>query len=162
MLIKYSGDLKSDHLKSGNIWNPDFLKVGFQMVRFSNGRALAINHSKSGRFCPDFKWFLTKWRPFVRISNGWASGFQIPFEIQTICNPTCFGPFEIQTRSDFRSPLYLNTRLVRFSNDRFLSSCQIVRYSEENRTEKGCEVQNVCFQIIHQITWLYHLNTRHP
>ena len=105
-LVTYSGDLKSDHLKSGNIWNPDFLKVGFQMVRFSNGRALAINHSKSGRFCPDFKWFLTKWRPFVRISNGWASGFQIPFEIQTICNPTCFGPFEIQTRSDFRSPLY--------------------------------------------------------
>ena len=51
--------------------------------------------------------FWTKWRPFVWISNGWASGFQIPFEIQTICNPTCFGPFEIQTRSDFRSPLYL-------------------------------------------------------
>ena len=23
------------------IWNPDFLKVGSQMVRFSNGRALA-------------------------------------------------------------------------------------------------------------------------
>ena len=110
--IYYSGDLKSDHLKSGNIWNPDFLKVGFQMVRFSNGRALAINHSKSGRFCPDFKWFLTKWRPFVRISNGWASGFQIPFEIQTICNPTCFGPFEIQTRSDFRSPLYLHSSVV--------------------------------------------------
>ena len=39
---KYSGDLKSDHLKSGNIWNTDFLKVGFQMVRFSNGRDLAI------------------------------------------------------------------------------------------------------------------------
>ena len=25
-------DLKSEHSKSGNIWNPDFLKVGFQMV----------------------------------------------------------------------------------------------------------------------------------
>ena len=28
----YCGDLKSDHLKSGNIGNPDFLKVGFQVV----------------------------------------------------------------------------------------------------------------------------------
>ena len=28
----YSRDLKSYHLKYGNIWNPDFLKVGFQMV----------------------------------------------------------------------------------------------------------------------------------
>ena len=38
----YSGDLKFNHSKSGNIWNPDSLNVGFQMVRFSNGRALAI------------------------------------------------------------------------------------------------------------------------
>ena len=29
---KYSGDLKSDHLKSRNFQNPDFVKVGFQMV----------------------------------------------------------------------------------------------------------------------------------
>ena len=64
------------------------------------------DHSKSRRFCPDFKWFLTKWRQFVRISNGWALGFQMPFKIQTICNPTSFGPFEIQTRSDYRSLLY--------------------------------------------------------
>ena len=28
----YSGDLKSNHLKSGNIQNPDFLKVIFKMV----------------------------------------------------------------------------------------------------------------------------------
>ena len=34
---EYSGDLKS-----GNIWNWDFLKVGFQMIRFSNGWALAM------------------------------------------------------------------------------------------------------------------------
>ena len=30
--ISYSGDLKSDHTKSGNIQNSDFLKVGFQIV----------------------------------------------------------------------------------------------------------------------------------
>ena len=34
---------ESDHSKSRNIWNPNFLKVGFQMVRFSNGRALAMD-----------------------------------------------------------------------------------------------------------------------
>ena len=33
----YTGDLKSR-----NIWNLDFLKVGFQMILFSNGRALAM------------------------------------------------------------------------------------------------------------------------
>ena len=103
---QYSGDLKSNHLKSGTNWNPDFLKVGFQMIRFSNSRALAINHSKIWTFLSGFQMVFDKMAAFVRISNGWASGFQIPFEIQTICNPTCFGPFEIQTRSDFRSPLY--------------------------------------------------------
>ena len=115
--IPYNTNTKktSGDLKSGNIWNPNFLKVGILMVQFSNGRALAMaivstiwkpDHSKSGRFCPDFKWLLTKRWPFVWISNGWASGFQIPFKIQNISNPTCFGPFKIQTRLDFRSPLY--------------------------------------------------------
>ena len=61
--------------------------------------------SKSGLFYPDFKWFLTKWLPFVRISNGLASGFQIPFEIWIICNQTSFQSFEIQTSPDYRSPL---------------------------------------------------------
>ena len=65
-------------------------------------------HLKSGHFCPNFKWFLTKSQPFVQISNGWASGFQIPFEIQTICKPTSFWPSEIQTSPDFRSPLELD------------------------------------------------------
>ena len=48
------------------------------------------DHLKSKHFCPDFKCFLTKWGPFVWISNGWAPRFQIPFEIQTICNPTSY------------------------------------------------------------------------
>ena len=64
-----------------------------------------MDHSKSGHFCPDFKCFLRKWQPFVRISNGRAAGFQIPLKILTICKPTSFQPFEIQTSPDFRSPL---------------------------------------------------------
>ena len=63
-------------------------------------------HWKSRLFCPNFKWFLTKWQPFVWISNGWASRFQIPFKIPTICNQTAFRPIKIQASSDFRSPLY--------------------------------------------------------
>ena len=56
------------------------------------------DHLKSRHFCPDFKWFLTKWLPFVRISNGWAFEFQNQFEIQTICNPTSLWPgFQIST-----------------------------------------------------------------
>ena len=78
--------------ESFEIWT--FLKVGFQIVRFSNARALAMaiatNHLKSGQFHPYFKRIWTKWWPFVRIFIGWASGFQIPFEIWTICNPTSF------------------------------------------------------------------------
>ena len=97
----YSGDLKSDHLKSWNIWNLDFFGG-----RISNGQDLAINHSKSGCFFRILNGFLTKWRPFVRISNSWASGFQIPFKIRTSCNPTSFWPLKFQTNPDFRSPLY--------------------------------------------------------
>ena len=58
---------------------------------------------KSGCFCPDFKWFLTKWQPFILISNGWAFRFQIPFKIRTKCNPKSFWPFEILISVDFRS-----------------------------------------------------------
>ena len=39
---KYSGDLKYDHRISGNIQNPHFLKIEFQMVQFSNSLALAL------------------------------------------------------------------------------------------------------------------------
>ena len=37
-----NGDLKLDLSNSRNIWNLDFLKVGFQMVQYLNGTAMAI------------------------------------------------------------------------------------------------------------------------
>ena len=40
--VNYSEDLKYDHLKSGNNQNPDFWKIGFQMVQFSNGLPLLM------------------------------------------------------------------------------------------------------------------------
>ena len=91
----------------------------FKWMGFSYG--YSPNHSKTGPFkirtiLSGFKMFLRKWHLFVWISNGWVSGFQIPFKIWTICNPTSFWPFKIQTSPDFRSPLYnnLNTGLVHF------------------------------------------------
>ena len=50
----------------------------------------------------------TIWNPdfFVQISNGWAFGFQIPFNIQTICKPTSFCKTQ---GSRFQIPLYLET-----------------------------------------------------
>ena len=89
-------------MKSGNIWNLGFLKIGFQTVQFSKGPTIQKqDHSKSRHFSLDFKWFLTKWWWFVWISNGWASRFQ------TICKPTSFWPFKIKTCPDFRFLLYL-------------------------------------------------------
>ena len=55
-LVRYSGDLKFDHSKSGIIWYLAILKIGFQMVLFSKGHNKAIamvptiqksDHSKS-------------------------------------------------------------------------------------------------------------------
>ena len=101
----FSGDLKSDLSKSRNIWKTNFLKIGFKMVHFSKDWAIAflrcgLNHLKTKpfkiqTFLSGFSnGFLTKWRLFVRNSNGWAYGFQIPFQIQTICKQTTsFWPF---------------------------------------------------------------------
>ena len=38
----YSGDLKLDPLNSRNIWNQDFLRFQFLIVRFPKGQALEI------------------------------------------------------------------------------------------------------------------------
>ena len=65
----YSGDLKS-----GNNWNPDLFKIGFQMVQFSKSHAVAIamvpsiwklDHLKSRLFFQ-----ISNDLPFVQISNS--------------------------------------------------------------------------------------------
>ena len=38
----YSGDLKSDYSKSGKNWNPEILKIRFQMVWFSKVQAVIL------------------------------------------------------------------------------------------------------------------------
>ena len=77
------------HSKSRNIWNLDFLKIRFQVVRF-RVRPQLWSHSfeinlKSGHFCLDFKcFFFTKWQPFVWISNGWAFLHKFHWKILTL------------------------------------------------------------------------------
>ena len=106
----YIGNLKSDHSKSWNIWNLDFLKVGFQMVRFSNGQALATAIA----LVP------TIWKPdiFVQISKGFwqdgclLSGFQMfglrdldPIRNPDHLQPNLFLTIQIRKSPDYRSPL---------------------------------------------------------
>ena len=110
--VRYSEDLKPDPLKSGLSEGGISNGPVFKWSCFSNGYSYSPNHSKSGHFCLDFKWFLTKWRLFVHISNCWASGFQIPFKIRTVCNPTSFQPFKIHTSLYFRSPLYSHSKNI--------------------------------------------------
>ena len=79
------------------------LPVNISFANFIIPIIQKLDHSKFR--CPFFKWFLTKWRLFVWISNGWLSGLQITFKIWTICNPTTFRPFEVHTSPNSRSPL---------------------------------------------------------
>ena len=82
VLLLYSGDLNTNNLNSGNIWIPNFLKFGFQMVQYSNGQSIGYAlclrpHSNTG---PVHK--KTRWHPFVQYSHSWAfrysNGIQKP------------------------------------------------------------------------------------
>ena len=98
------------NLKSGLFEGQILNGPVFKWSGFNNGYSYSPNHLKTRpfetqTFLSRLQMVLTKWLPVVGISNGWASGFQIPFEIDTICNPTYFGPFKFYTVPDFRSPL---------------------------------------------------------
>ena len=97
--MNYCGHLKSNHSKFGNIHNPHFLKIEFQMFRFSKVQAIAMVPTtiQIPDIFVDFKWF--------RKIGGHFSRFQIPFNIWTMCKPIFFRSLEIRTRPDFRSPL---------------------------------------------------------
>ena len=61
---------------------------------------------------------------------------------------------------------HLNTGLVWYSNDWFVSGCRMVQYSNgglKTGLKKACLWSKMSgIQMVHQVTWLYHLNTRHP
>ena len=136
-----------------------FLKVGFQMVQFSNGPVFKWsgfssgyshrpNHLKTGpfkirTFLSGFQIVFDKMAPFVWISNGWASRFQILFKIWTICNPTSFWPFEDQISPDFRSSLYCK---INFFCRRIFEAVQTLCWG---RSSPSCHHQS--FQTGHKL-----------
>ena len=112
------------------------------MVQFSKDWAIALSlamvptiwkpdHSKSGHFCSDFNWFLTKWRPFVRIKNGWASRFQISDPIQNLD----------LTKTDHFSTV-LNPELSRFQ----IPTVIYISYkdSKGQRLKYSCDLNSEC------------------
>ena len=129
-LAIYSGDLNTNHLNIGNIWIPNFLKFGFQMVRYSNGQSMGFSYvldrpfkyqtnTKGNKMASSiqmvglsvFKWHL-KTRPFWHPTSFWPFKYQIRFGIQI---PTVQWPSENRT-PEYR--IHLNTGLfsVRNSN----------------------------------------------
>ena len=102
------------HLKSrlfeGEISNG----LVFKWFWLSNGRALArpivivptirkLDHSKSGHFCPDFKWFLTKWGPVVCYQTVGLPDFRSHLKSGPFATQPLFD--HIQASLDFRSIL---------------------------------------------------------
>ena len=90
---------------------------------------------------------------FVQISNGWASRFKILFEIRTICNPTSFWLFKIQT-SPISDPLcrykilnftILNNKLAKKIHFR---SCLLFKPWLENRLAGQVKVNKLDVSII--------------
>ena len=67
-----------------------------------------------------FIWLSSEFQPplykmktiFGQVSNGWASGFQMPFTIQNICKPTSSWTFKVRKRADFRSPKLNLTKFI--------------------------------------------------
>ena len=70
-------------LKSGTIWNSDFLKVGFQMIQFSNGRALATAIA----IVPTI-WQPSHFKSSIKEWHIWTSEvleINLPFLIKELC-----------------------------------------------------------------------------
>ena len=94
-------------IRSFKIWKQ--IKSRLFEGQFSNDpvfKWLSLSYgynSKTRRFNPDFKWLMTKWQPFVRISKGWA--------------PDCRShskSIQIQTSPYFRSSQYLRMAVTQF------------------------------------------------
>ena len=77
----FKSSWKSDHTKSRNIQNPDFLKIS--IVRFLKGLSFTNSHVpdhwrlgnfKCGPLCPKFKWFL--WAAICPDFKGIKGRFQ--------------------------------------------------------------------------------------
>ena len=83
-----------------------------------------------------------------------------------ISDPHCIQMFVFQMPWALRLSCrnHLNTELDRYSKGRFVSGCQMVRYSNggpKTRLKKAVSKLSDIW-IFRQVTWLNHLNTGHP
>ena len=107
----YSMDLNTDHLNTGNIWIPKFMKLRFQMVGYSNGVADGYVYVLDRPF--KYQTFYIWKQDGVHLSciqMVGLSGIQMAFENQTIWHPTSFWPFEYQTIVWYSDPHCLLSR----------------------------------------------------
>ena len=89
---KYSEDLNTNHLNTGNIWIQNFMKFRLQTIWNSNGWFM----------CSVLCTRLTIWKPnqCIRKQDGvHLSGIQVALECRTIWHPTSFPPSKYQTSS---------------------------------------------------------------
>ena len=77
--LLYSGDLKSNHSKSGNIWKVDFLK----MVQILNGQSIVV--IAKAMVLPIWKPDHYKSEIFCWISNFFLQNGDHLFRIQMVC-----------------------------------------------------------------------------
>ena len=95
LFARYSEDLNTDHLNTGNIWIPTFLELRFQMVGLFP--VYKTDHSNTG---PVHK--KTRWRAFVLSSDGWAvrfsNGIQLPYHLVSNLFLTC-SPIQLHYQS---------------------------------------------------------------
>ena len=98
--------MEVEKMKYSGIWNPTignletfeiwtFWRSDFKRTDLNYG--YSPNHSKTR---PLKIWMFLS--GFQMVYDKMAA-LCLDFKIQTICNPTSFGPFKIQTRSDFSS-----------------------------------------------------------
>ena len=123
----YSGDLKSEpfEIRKNS-------KSGLFKGQISNGLVFKWSGYSYTQPCdnqtaqnPDF---------FVRISNGWASRFHIPFENWTIFNPTSYWLLEIHISPNFRNSPYT----YRARNKSYIESMESLKF-DSNRRQIICQ-----------------------
>ena len=102
------------------------LKSGLLEGRISHGQSSTI-YAKS--------------QLFVWISDVWASRFKTQVKIRTIWYPTSFRPLEIQTRSDFRSPVYFYAIIILRGGIDLVSEKNLTKFCFNN----WCECAYNCF-----------------
>ena len=118
--LHYNGDLISNPLKSVNIWNTSFLKIGFQIVQFSKDQAIAMvptiqNPDIFVRISNDLSWFQMVGFPDVRSHSK-----SRPFATQPILDHSKFRLGQISNAYCIWILALFNTMFFTYARNLFL------------------------------------------